>query len=121
MQSKTFTAGLDICNGSICRNRIGKGATGPLTWLTQARGFESGSPRHLSHLPRCCQRPRHTNMAVPSLRVLRMEGGCLPGKETSMVLQCFQVWFSEKWAWAEEGVAFLLDSLPGKRTQKWQV
>ena len=32
---------LDICNCSICRNRIGKGATGPLTWLAQEKGFPS--------------------------------------------------------------------------------
>ena len=32
---------LDICNCSICRKRIGKGATGPLTWLAQEKGFPS--------------------------------------------------------------------------------
>ncbi len=31
----------DFCNCSICRNRIGKGATGPITYLAQARGFKS--------------------------------------------------------------------------------
>jgi len=32
---------MDYCNCSICRNRIGKGATGPLTWLAQEKGFPS--------------------------------------------------------------------------------
>jgi len=32
---------LDICNCSICRNRIGKGATGPLHWLATEKGFPS--------------------------------------------------------------------------------
>ena len=32
---------LDVCNCSICRNRMGKGATGPITWLAQAKGFSS--------------------------------------------------------------------------------
>ncbi len=32
---------LDVCNCSICRNRLGKGATGPITWLAQAKGFKS--------------------------------------------------------------------------------
>jgi len=32
---------LDVCNCSICRNRYGKGATGPLTWLAQEKGFPS--------------------------------------------------------------------------------
>ncbi len=32
---------LDFCNCSICRNRIGKGATGPITYLAQAKGFKS--------------------------------------------------------------------------------
>ena len=26
---------------SICRNRMGKGATGPITWLAHAKGFAS--------------------------------------------------------------------------------
>ena len=41
---------LDICNCSICRNRIGKGATGPLHWLaTEKEGFKSVR-RYLDHL-----------------------------------------------------------------------
>ena len=32
---------LDICNCSICRNRMGKGATGPITWLAHEKGFKS--------------------------------------------------------------------------------
>lgn len=32
---------LDVCNCSICRNRIGKGATGPLTYLALSKGFAS--------------------------------------------------------------------------------
>ena len=32
---------LDICNCSICRNRIGKGATGPITWLAVRKGFSN--------------------------------------------------------------------------------
>ena len=32
---------LDVCNCSICRNRMGKGATGPITWLAHDKGFAS--------------------------------------------------------------------------------
>ena len=32
---------LDVCNCSICRNRLGKGATGPITYLAQAKGFSN--------------------------------------------------------------------------------
>ncbi len=32
---------LDACNCSICRNRIGKGATGAITYLAQSKGFKS--------------------------------------------------------------------------------
>jgi len=32
---------MDYCNCSICRNRIGKGATGPLTWLALEKGYPS--------------------------------------------------------------------------------
>ena len=32
---------LSIINTSICRNRVGKGATGPITWLAHAKGFAS--------------------------------------------------------------------------------
>ena len=32
---------LDVCNCSICRNRMGKGATGPITWLAQRSGFSN--------------------------------------------------------------------------------
>jgi len=31
---------MDVCNCSICRNRMGKGATGPITYLAQAKGFK---------------------------------------------------------------------------------
>jgi hypothetical protein len=31
----------DECNCSICRNRIGKEATGPITWLAQRKGYDS--------------------------------------------------------------------------------
>lgn len=30
---------LDVCNCSICRNRLGKGATGPITYLAHSKGF----------------------------------------------------------------------------------
>ncbi len=36
-----YISGRDICNCSICRNRDGKGATGPLIWLAQQRGYKS--------------------------------------------------------------------------------
>ena len=29
------------CNCSICRNRLGKGATGPITWLANEKGFSN--------------------------------------------------------------------------------
>ncbi len=32
---------LDFCNCSICRNRIGKGATGAITYLAQSKGYSS--------------------------------------------------------------------------------
>ena len=32
---------LGACNCSICRNRLGKGATGPITWLANEKGFSN--------------------------------------------------------------------------------